>query len=179
MTSENHPVWGVYDLLRTARLNVKYYSAKLHRAEIVTSCMDFILLVSAPTSVVAGLWFWSHPVGKIIWQYLGAIAAFFAVLKPILGMTKKIKAYEELRSGYRALEHDLYEIKEMITQKRKYDKQLQEDFRKAIKRKGILVSKDPDYKENKRLKAKCEKEVGQELPVEAFYIPEEENNDKG
>lgn len=174
MGTESHPVWSVYDLFRTARLNVKYYSAKLHRAERAVFWMDLILLLTAPSSSIAGLWFWEYPLGKIMWQYLGAIAAFVAVMKPLLGLTKKIKVYEELRSGYRALEHDLYEIREMIVQKGKYDKQLQEEYKKAIKRKGILVGKECDSKEDKKLKLKCVEEVESELPVTVFYIPEED-----
>ena len=119
------------------------------------------------------MWFWEAPTGKIVWQYLGAIAALVAVVKPLLNLTKKIKAYEELRSGYRALEHDLNEITEMVAQKKKYDNKLQAEFGKAIRRKGVLVSKGPDSKENKRLKRRCEVEVKRELPPEYFYVPEE------
>ncbi len=173
MGRSDHPVWGVYDLYRTARLNVKYYSAKLHRAEVTIFWMNLILLITAPGSSIAGLWFWEEPAGKIIWQYFGAIAAFVAVLKPLLNLTKKIIAYEELRSGYRTLEHDLHEIKELVSQKRKYDNILQTEFRKALKRKGILVRKEPDSKEERKLKKKCEDEVKRELPPNLFYVPEE------
>lgn len=173
MKKEDHPVWSVYDLYRTARLNVKYYAAKLHKVEVAALWMDLILLITAPSSTIAGLWFWEEPWGKIAWQYLGIVAAFVAVLKPFLSLTKKIKAYEELRSGYRGLEHDLHEIKEMVFQKHKYDSKIKEDFRKALRRKGLLVSKDPDSKEDKMLKRKCIEEVKRELPVESFYVPEE------
>lgn len=139
--------------------------------------MDFILMLAAPSSAVAGLWFWEYPFGKIAWQYLGAVAAFVAIIKPLLGLTKKIKAYEELRSGYRTLEHDLHEISELIIQKGKYDTKIQEEFRKALKRKGILVGKEPDSKENKSLKRRCEQEVLKELPVDSFFVPEESSNE--
>ena len=171
MGTEQNPVWCVYDLLRTARLNVKYYSGKLYKVERNILLMDILLAITAPSSSVAGLWFWEDPIGKKTWQYLGAIAAFVAIIKPLLGLPKKLKEYEELRSGYRALEHDLYEIKEMIVHKGKYDKQLQDDYSKALKRKGVLVTKEPDNREDKKLKSKCVEQVNRELPVDLFYVP--------
>jgi hypothetical protein len=174
MGTETHPVWGVYDLLRTARLNVKYYSGRLHRAESCMFWMDLSLLITAPSSAIARLWFWQDPVGQIVWKYLGAIAAFIAIIKPLLGLTKKIKGYQELRSGYTVLEYDLRQIKEMIAHNRKYDKPLQEEFKKAFTRHGILASKEPDTKESKHLKNRCVNEVKKELPLDSFYIPEED-----
>jgi len=172
-TKEEHPVWGVYDLYRTARLNVKYYTCKLSRVESTSFYMETILLITAPSSAIAGLWFWETPVGQNIWQYLGVASAIIAVLKPSLSLTKKIKKYEEVLSGYKALEHDLHEIKELIAQKLKYDREMQNDFKKALKRKGVLVNKEPGEKIDKKLIACCQKEVDSELPAEKFYVPED------
>jgi len=168
---KNHPVWGVYDLYRTARLNVKYYSARLHRIELCNLCMELVIAATAPSSAIAGLWFWNLPIGSIAWKVLGIIAAIFAVTKPILMLSKRMKAYNETLSGYRALEHDLYEIKEMIVQKQRYDDELKKDYQKALKRKGFLVAKDPETKQDKMLIKKLVSEINQELPVKSFYIP--------
>ncbi len=173
MAIENSPVWDVYDLYRTARLNAKYYSAMLHITEKWNFILDLILLFTAPTSAVAGLWFWETEIGQEMWKYLGVIAAIAAIVKPLLTLPKKMKEYESLVSGYRMLEHDLHEIKVSISEKRKYDKVAQVDFKKAMKRKGVLVGKEPDSKENKKVKQKCEKEVLAELPSSIFYVPEE------
>ena len=171
-TREDHPVWGVYDLYRTARLNVKYYTCKLSTTESLNFYMDIILLATAPSSAIAGLWFWENPLGHTVWQYLGIVTAIVAILKPSLGLTKKMKKYEEVLSGYKALEHDLHEIKELVAQKRAYDKALQDDFKKALKRKGVLVNKEPGEKVDKKLVSFCQREVDTELPAENFYIPE-------
>jgi len=135
--------------------------------------MDSVLLITAPSSAVAGLWFWETPLGQSLWHYFGAVSAIIAVLKPSLALTKKIKKYEEVLSGYRALEHDLLEIKELVAQKLKYDKEMQNDFKKALKRKGVLVNKEPAEKIDKKLQSYCQKEVDSELPCENFYVPED------
>jgi hypothetical protein len=166
-------VWTVYDKLRTARLNVKYYSCRLQSAERWNVALEFVLLVSAPSSAVAGLWFWETPAGHTVWQYLGAIAAFSAVLKPLLGLTKRIKEYEGIVSGYRVLEFDLSELKTAIEHKRRFDASLQADLKKVVQRERSLIAKSPETLENDRVKRRCEQEVHRELPAESFFVPVE------
>lgn len=173
MSQNDHPVWSVYDRLRSARLSVKYYCRRLEGAERLNFWLDFLLLVTAPTSAVAGLWFWHTEAGQLTWKLLAIPAAVAAILKPLLHLTKKIKDYEGVVSGYRVLEYDLHEIKIGIEQKRKFDAQLQADFKRAQQRERALVSKTPESREISRIKRICQAEVIKELPVDAFFVPEE------
>ena len=132
--------------------------------------MELILSITAPSSAVSGIFFWDTPIGSVVWKILGIIAAFVAILKPSLKLTKRIKEIEEVTTGYRALEHDLSVLKIHIEQKQNYDRALQKEFENALQKKGILKTKNPEHKEYKRLKTRCEAEVIEELPVEAFYI---------
>jgi len=117
------------------------------------------------------LFFWDTPVGSELWKILGIIAAVVAIIKPLLKLTKKIKQFEEVITRYRALEHDLTVIKILIEEKQSYDKALQEEFQKALEKKGALVAKCPEHKEYKKLKNRCTVEVNQELPPDTFFIP--------
>jgi hypothetical protein len=173
LSTEHHPVWTVYDKLRTARLNVKYYSRRLQAFERVNFVIELVLLATAPSSAIAALWFWKLEVGKPVWQALGIIAAFAAVLKPLLGLTKRIKEFESVLSGYRVLDFDLMDIKAMVEQRGKYDSSLQSDFRRALQRERILVGKTPEARENVGVKRRCQDEVNRELPAECFYVPED------
>jgi hypothetical protein len=94
-----NPVWAVYDKLRSARLNTKYYGRRLQTVERFNFLIEVVLLASAPTSAIAGLWFLQDPVGKILWQWFGVIAAVAAVLKPVLGFSKQLKEFEGILSG--------------------------------------------------------------------------------
>jgi hypothetical protein len=174
MERENHSVWSVYDKLRTACLNVKYFSRRLAALERQNFLIEITLLATAPSSAVAGLWFWNTEYGWMIWQYLGIISAIAAILKPSLQLTKKIKDFESVLSGYRTLEYDLREIKTLIEQSKKYDKRLQLEFQKALHREKILVGKTPETKENKKLIEICEQEVRSAFPGKSFFIPTEE-----
>jgi hypothetical protein len=173
MSRESHPVWAVYDKLRTARLNVKYYSRRLQTLERINFFLELVLLASAPSSAIAGLWFWDQPLGKVAWQYFGIVAAIAAVLKPLLSLTKRIKEFESVLSGYRILEYDLMEIKILVEQTKKYDAPLQSELEKALQRERTLVGKTPETRENAKIKRLCEAEVLQEFPRESFFVPEE------
>ena len=171
--SKDHPVWSVYDLYRETRLNVKYYSTKLSRLNKFNLALELIIAIAAPSSAIAALWFWDNDIGEVVWKYFGVIAAVAAILKPILSLSKKINSYSDVVSGYRAMEFDLYEIKELIIQKGKYYKELQMDFKKALQRQKALAVKDPESKHNKRLIKKFTNEVNQELPSSIFFIPKD------
>lgn len=173
MSQIEHPVWAVYDRLRSASLSVKYYSCRLHDVEKTNFWIEVVLLCTAPSSAIASLWVWTTPAGQDLWKLLAIPAAIAVVLKPVLGLTKKIKDYEGVLSGYRILEFDLRELRIAIETKQKYDAALQSDFRRIQQRERILVGKNPESKEDAVTKKRCQSEVNQEYPIESFFIPKE------
>lgn len=170
--STEHPVWAVYDLLRTARLNVKYYSARIASLKRREFLLELVLAVSAPSSAISGLWLWDYEWGKLSWKILAIVAAVVAIIKPLLKLTEKMRKMEESLSGYRALDHDLYRLTLDINREKEFTPEIEQKFKEALARKGMLVCGELEHVEKKRLKRKCEREVMQELPPESFYIPE-------
>lgn len=170
MATENHAVWTVYDKLRTACLNVKYYGKRLHALERQNFTMELLLAITS-SSTIAGLWLWQSDDGKKLWLALGTVTAFLAVVKPLLNLTKKIKDFESVLAGYRLLEYDLRELKAAIEQKSAYDNDLKDSFKKIGDRERVLVEKTPETSEKAALKAECEAEVLQEYPTDRFFVP--------
>lgn len=168
-------MWAVYDLLRTARLNTKYYSASIDALKKRQFWLDLLLAVSAPSSAVAGLWFWEHPTGEIAWKILAVMTAVIAVVKPLLQYGPTVQAMEEVLSGYRALDHDLYSLQLDIQREGSYTSELQGRFKEALARKGVLVGRELEHQEDKKLKRQLEMEVREELPAEGFFIPEDDD----
>lgn len=169
--TRNHPVWGVYDRLRTARLNVKYYGRRLQTLKRWNLGLELVLLATAPSSAVAALWFWQTAGGRVAWQSLGVIAALAAVVKPVLKLTSTITQHESLVTGYRLLEYDLQGLKTEIEQQRRYDEHLQVEFKKSLTKERDLVSREPLDPADRRLRRRCQFEVLAELPLEAFFVP--------
>jgi hypothetical protein len=174
-----HPVWAVYNLYRTARLNIKYHSMRLQRLEQLNLGLELAIAVAAPSSAVAGLWFWDTTVGGVLWKLLGAAAAFVAVLKPLLALPRKIKAHSEVLSGYKALEHDLFELTQEVVHRGDYDSELREDYKRAVRRKGELALKDPEAKPRRKAIRRLMEEVKRELPAAQFYVPSGYSKKKG
>lgn len=169
---DNHPVWDVYDQLRTARLNEKYYGCRLQKYERINFWSEIVVAATSSSSAIAGLAFWHSQAGNSAWKALLAAAAVITVAKPLLNLTKKIRAYEELLAGYRLLFHDLKDLRIDINQSQQYSKAHQVRFKKIIEKQRLLADKSPERTENKRVKADCQNAVLAELPSSAFYIPE-------
>jgi len=169
LSDKNHPVWDVYDLLRLSSLNMKYYSRRLARIERLNLGIEIFLAFSA-SSAIAGM-FLTTGWGKAVWGSVGGLSSILLVIKPFLNLPKRIREYETVLTGYRALHNDLTEIKVMITQRRAYDATIKADFRRAMKRHGLLVTKSPETTENAILKGKCEAEVLHQYPVDSFFVP--------
>jgi len=144
----------------------------LSRAERNNSIIQTLITAAAPSSAIAGLFFFDTPLGKIAWQYLAAIAAIVSILQPSFRFPKKIKDYESLCSGYRVLFHDLSLIKSSVLNKKVYDQESQTQFKQAMLRLGELIKLSPNEKENRKLKKRCVQEVDRAHPAESFYIPE-------
>lgn len=173
MSRDQHPVWTLYDKIRTACLNVKYYERRLQQVENINLCLEIILAISAPTSAVAKLGFWNTQTGDAIWTVFGIIAAVVAVVKPLLNLSKRIKEYEATLFGYRILYSDLLDIRTTIEMTKKYDKKTEIEIQKTMQREKNLISKCPETCANQKIKRICEQEVRQLYPASVFYEPQE------
>ena len=172
MGRENHPVWGVYDLWRTAKLNVKYYSHILNSIQNTNLFVEVILAAST-SSALAALWLWETNIGGIAWKVLLGVAAVLSILKPLLRFPTKIKLMEPALSGYRLLEHDCEDLINKITQSKAYNNEHVEQFNEIFNRKRVLIKDSPIIKEKKRIKRKYEQEIEENLEDYNYFIPEE------
>lgn len=169
-----HPVWDVYDLYRTARLNVKYYSCRVSTLQRQNFWIEIVLAATTAGSAIAGLAFWSTGVGKIIWQALMVVSAVLAVAKPLLKLTERIQTLEELVGQYRAVEYDLKKIEVAIRQRKKFEPDLLELFAAVLDRMAAVAKQTGgEYRIHEKLRTKCRLEVAKELPGNRFFIPED------
>jgi hypothetical protein len=172
-TTSSHPVWDVYDLHRTVRLNAKYYAARLNSLERCNFWIELVLAVSA-SSTITSLWLWTTPLGQTFWKVFGVATALLAIAKPLLKLTDRIRRMERVQCAYDALDHDLYRLSVQISQAKSYTPQMQKQFFDAISRKGQLVKDRVEGRMYVRLRRRCEQAVISELPVDRFFIPKED-----
>ncbi|MDM8553663.1 hypothetical protein QUF75_02900 [Desulfococcaceae bacterium HSG7] len=169
----NHPVWDVYNLYRISKENVEYFSSKLHSYTKHNTLIEIILAITTASSAVGALWFQNSPFGQQIWKILVTFSAFIAAIKPIINYTDKIRKYEEILTGYRALENDLEKITILIKQSKKYEKIHRSKLFEAIDRHGKLKQKSPEIKIDEKLLKKCQLKVKSLLPSDIFFVPED------
>jgi hypothetical protein len=171
--SKQHLIWEVYDNYRTARLNAKYYGARLVLFERLNTGSEIAMAVTAPGSVISGFWFLKTDTGLALWQIIAGCTAIIGLVKPFFRLTHRIKMYEQTLSGYRALEHDIYDVILQIMNDDGYSPAVKKMFEAARKKLKNLVTSSPEQKVDQKLVEKLTNEVIAELPTKSFYFPEE------
>lgn len=172
---DTHPVWQIYKELRTARLNVKYFSIKVSRLERINLIIQIIIAAAVPSSAIANLPFWGSGAGSSIWSIIGIVAALLAFAHPFFKITQNIKKLDNILVGYIGLETDLETIKNDIRITQNFTQTHIREFKKAVARKKKLSTDERGHTEDKKLINKLFIEVKQELPSSSFYVPEDKN----
>ena len=171
MPTNDHPVWEVYDLLRTCRLNVKYWSARVLRLRRQNFWLEYGLMATAPGSAVAGLVFWSTSYGKGVWAVLTTVAAFLAVAKPLLRLSDRLSQLQNVVVKYRLIDCRLEALTNDIRREDRYSGDLVASF-KNLRAQVAETSKDePVENIDDGLRRTFYEEVKDELPATFFYEP--------
>jgi len=168
-----HPVWNVYEHMRTSRLNVLYYTSKLQFYGRLQLFMQIILAATVPSSAIAGFEIWDFGIGKYAWEILVVLSSIIAFAQPFLGLQKKIKKIDEIVVGYKILYFDLQDIRHKIEEDQAYLKSHKKLHQSAKDRRKKLEIKETGLRYNGRLNRKCQKLAAIELPAKKFYIPKE------
>jgi hypothetical protein len=162
----------VYNLLRTARLNVLYYEESLRNWTIGIRLHDVVVAVSGTASPIAFLKHSDRPVQTQAWFYLTLVAGVAAILKPVFRLDKQISLYTELVTHYRELVHDLQCVADDMSAERDYSNKLETKFLACRIAENSLQKKEPppDRRKIRRLQAVVESEYDMSM----VWLPEEE-----
>lgn len=169
-SDDTYPVWGLYDELRTMRLNIYYLEHQKLRYERFELFME-IVLAATTSSAIAGFWLWKTALGDEFWKTVGFIAAIISVVKPLLGLSKKAQETAALLAEARGIHHELQTITALVRQYEGYTPDLRERFVKALEYKGNYIRAYKQGSENIKLLHKCLERVNLELPADSFYVP--------
>lgn len=167
-----HPVWEVYDLLRTSRLNSKYWTKKLVKNRKLNITMEYLMLATAPGSAVAGFMFWGTSGGKTTWMILTGATALLGIAKPLLKLSDYIQGLQKVVTGYRSLEYQLDELRSDILREQRYSDDMVTMFKKLQKQISQISKDEPVEEVDQELQKECFEKVKQELPAEDFFIPQ-------
>ncbi|HKQ83408.1 MAG TPA: hypothetical protein VJS42_14545 [Steroidobacteraceae bacterium] len=173
MNAKTHPVWEVYDALRTARYGAAYYVAMLSPVQRLNRWIEVTLAIFVPSSAIAALPVWTTNYGSIAWGVLVAVTAVICVAKPFLGWSEAMQLYEATITRYRTVESELDEIRSLTAQRQAYDQDLRARF--AVAQRCLLRARElePREMQRKKLQDQIFDQINKELPKESFFIPVE------
>jgi len=169
---KEHPVWEVYDFLRTALLNEKYYASQLVRHTRLRLTVELALSIFASISVITGLMVINIPWGKTLWLLASVMTAILAILAPLLRFGDKERSIEIVLRKYRALNNELLELKNKIEEKKTYDEECINTFKEILKRSSKIAHEAPPLVIDKKLIKEKTDEVLNEMPPSSFFVPE-------
>lgn len=165
-----HPVWNVYDELRTARLNVYYYRRKLAVARRASMVQELVIAISSSAGV-ATAWVFTTTPGTIVWKMLGTMAALVAVYRTVARPTERVRKLESCVAGWTQLEISLDQLRRRVHEDGRYDRAASGEMDKIADRKRLVVALEDDDELDEELRRQCFERINQELPLERFYVP--------
>ncbi len=169
--ANDNPVWEVYDLQRTCRLNFKYWSKKLVARRKWNFCLEYALAVTAPSSAVAGFVFWKTQNGEVVWSALTILTAFLGIAKPLLKLSDHVQMLQKIVTGYRAIEFQLEQLGNDLRRDGVYSPEMVQTF-KRLQNQLQEVSRDEPVEEvDEVLRQQCFEAINRELPEDSFFIP--------
>ena len=170
VVSQDHPVWEVYNALRSVRMNVKYYRCKLRRATNWNFRIEFVLAASS-SSAVGGLWLASTWEGGILWKGLVSVAALLSVYQLVAKPSDRIRSIEQRVRTYGAFDHELTTLRWHIARQHTYGREEQQWLDRIMDRLEAFRESYVDPDSDGKLLDQCEVEVRRELPAGSFLIP--------
>jgi hypothetical protein len=176
--TKDHPIWVLYDEIRTTCLNVKYYAYKLQELESRSRDLDVFVAVTAPGSTLSAFFAFKTDIGTVIWSCVAVASSIAATLKPILKYSTRVKSLQQTVAGYQALAFDLKEISNKVRSDQCYTRTHITALEQAMKKSRSLLTAPPDVESDGPLLDKLLEEVTAQFPVENFYIPKDKDGNK-
>lgn len=165
-----HPVWDLYDMLRTMKLNVKYYKEKQRRISKFNSTTELLLAILSSSAAAAWL---NSNWGLVAWKILGSCATVLAVYRYVNKPSETIKKIENRITFYDTATSELEKLCREITTCGQYNDEIRLRFESLSDRIATFRVSYIDSDKDDELNEKCTEEVNREHPVNSFYIPGE------
>jgi hypothetical protein len=164
----NLELWGLYNIQKSAYLNVLYYGARATtwagwnmRLHITASALSLAAVTGLMTLDAHPFWKWTAAIA-------GAIAGICAALVAIMGHAEKISRFEKLHFAY----YELFKLAELAAMDIRRSGLLTEEQLGAAKTLNEIYSRlgqmdDPDFKE--ALRNKCQLMVKDRFPKDQSW----------
>jgi len=169
--------WQIYDTLRTALLNKKYYACRLAKQRQLTFWLEWML--AAATSGTVATWaIWHAEWGRTTWAAVAGVATVMSFTKPLLNLSKEIERLTKLHTGFTLPYVELLDLVNDMSVQRTLSSEALRQYHGLRKRLNDLTIED-DPQPKKRLRRRCTKEVLEELAMDRFWSPRGDRHGNG
>lgn len=172
--TKNHPVWSIYDSLRDARYETKYYTAKLERTRRKARDLEILLAIVVPSSAASGLSIWASVYGQVVWGVLVSAASILAIAKPFLGFSEAIQSYASTAERWRAIDSQLSRLRTDIASEQTYGDSMRARYSEIGHSIDVAINSAPIEDPDEKLRISVQSAVNKEIPVVSLFIPEEQ-----
>jgi hypothetical protein len=163
----------LYDLLRTSRLNAKYYGYKLHRIQRWNKAFEIGIALGATGSGLSGWSIWQSHFGQTSWIVIAGISGIAAIIKPILAMNQTIERYSKLFAGHNRNFIRLSQLCSDIATQRQVTPEMNTEYLRINEDYTELAALD-DPVPQAALQARFEREVNSEIPPDSLWWPSDQ-----
>lgn len=166
-----NPVWKVYDLLRTSRLNLKYYHALALRYARLRTWSEIGVVVLAASSFMAGSVLLDVTWVFVFWSLLSVLTIIIASINAFIRFGDKQAAAEVALKKYANLSRDLESLKYQIEEKERFGKEEEDAFLGILIRIDQAASESIVLPHDRSLIKELQEGINKEMPPSSFYIP--------
>jgi hypothetical protein len=161
-------VWGIYDLHRVLRMNALYYGKKLRRVQGWNLAIEIGIALSTSATIGTLL----RPVPGFHWLLwvFSLTAAVLGVLKPIIGLPRRVERLSKLWSDYITLSLETGRIVGQIQAYQHVSPEM-ENAVESVRDRFDELSKREDPYPNAGLLKKQQAVVEKELPMDRLWSP--------
>ncbi len=166
----------LYDLLRTARLNAKYYGELVSNLQRWNLGVDIAIAIGT-SSTLAGVAIFKTDSGRVALSIVAAVAVLLSIVKPILNLSKRVERASKLWGGYNTLFNTLRRAAVRIATTGCVDDDCRQIIKDAQDRMDAL-SGDDDPRPNPKVLQRIQAEVNLEIPAESLCWSVDPSNER-
>ncbi|MDE2166103.1 MAG: hypothetical protein KGJ66_07175 [Alphaproteobacteria bacterium] len=160
----------LYDDLRTACFNKKYYGRQLTIARRSNNATEFILAITASGTGIGSWEAFQAGIGHDVWVALATASALIAILKPIVKLADRVERYAKLHGEYSKLFATLQSVAGQVRMNQSFTPELQKVHQTAQATFSKLAD-DDDPSPSARVLKELQRQVNEEIPADRLWLP--------
>lgn len=167
-TREQAEIVQIYDLHRTAMINVRYYGRRA--SVLATQHRRFEIIAAVAASTTLGGLLSASAASHWMWIVISGLAALAAAISPVLKLGERVAEMEKLHFAYTQVFYSVDQLVNDIRANDGLDDGLRHAARVLFQQYSSLGPQD-EIDPNPALLAEAQSAVEKQFPAEGYWLP--------